>query len=286
MGSQVDLHIHTRHSDGVFTPSEIVQMAYRQGFKAIAIADHDSISGVNEAVAAGIIQGVEVVPAVELSIELNSHSDVHLLAYFLDHHDPEFNARLDFFREKRDRRGHEIIARINEKLAKEGREGVSYDEVIEGSDGALGRPHIARVLMAKGYVNGMNDAFDNYLVPCDVPKEYFPADVAINEIHRIGGVAVLAHPTTISPDRTVVREAIGMLVALGLDGIEVYNSLATIDDAEFLLAITRRYHLAITGGSDFHGIEGEPILGIRDNKFTLEYNLVESLKLAAAGIRQ
>lgn len=278
MHAPVDLHTHSRHSDGIFTPSEVIELAYAQGFKALALADHDSVSGIDEAIAAGSRQGVEVIPAVELSIEIKGHHDVHLLAFFIDHHDPDFNLRLNSFRERRDTRGQEIIARINDRLEQNGKGGITYDEVIEGSDGALGRPHIARVLMSKGYVSDMNDAFDNYLVPCNVPKEYFPADEAIREVHRIGGIAVLAHPTTITRDRTVLREVIGMLVALGLDGIEAYNSLATIDDAEFLCAIARRYKLVVTGGSDFHGTEGENLLGIRDNRFPVDYRLVQALK--------
>jgi predicted metal-dependent phosphoesterase TrpH len=129
----------------------------------------------------------------------------------------------------------------------------------------------------------MNEAFANYLVPCNVPKEYFAAEEAITEIHRLGGVAVLAHPTTITRDRTIVREVIGMLVALGLDGIEAYNSLATIDDAEFLLAIARRHNLVVTGGSDFHGNEEEDRLGIRDNRFPLDYRLIDAMKERLGG---
>jgi predicted metal-dependent phosphoesterase TrpH len=274
----VDLHIHSRHSDGTFTPTELVKMASAQGFKAIALADHDSISGIDEAIAAGEEFGVELIPAVELSIEVKNYNDVHLLAFLLDYKDKSFNERLNSFRERRDRRGEEIIARINNKLANNGKGSISFSEVVAGSDGALGRPHIARVLISRGYVSDMNQAFDEYLIPCDVPKEYFPAEEAIKEIHRIGGVAVLAHPTTITKDRTMLREVIGMMVAFGLDGLEAYNTLATIDDSEFLLAIARRHKLIVTGGSDFHGNEGEGLLGIRDNRFPLDYRLVESLK--------
>lgn len=278
MYAPVDLHVHTRHSDGTFTPAEVVRMAGDQGFKAIAIADHDSVSGIDEAVAAGTAGGIEVIPAVELSIEIAGHHDVHLLAYFIDHRDAPFNDRLDRFRERRERRGEAIIARINEKLASERKGSITYEEVVEGSDGALGRPHIARVLIARGYASDMNDAFDNYLVPCDVPKEYFSADEAIREIHRIGGVAVLAHPTSISRDRTVLREVIGSMVALGLDGLEAYCTLATIDDADFLVAIARRHRLVVTGGSDFHGNETENSLGIADARFPIDYRLVAALK--------
>lgn len=279
----IDLHIHSRYSDGIFTPTELVEMACRQGFTAIALADHDSVSGIDEAVAAGAARGVELITAVELSIEIKGYSDVHLLGYFINHCDNDFNERLIRYRMKRDRRGHEVIARINDKLADEGKGSILYEEVIEGSDGALGRPHIARILLSKGYAADMNEAFANYLVPCNVPKEYFAADEAISEIHRLGGVAVLAHPTTITRDRTIVREVIGMLVALGLDGIEAYNSLATLDDAEFLLAVARRHNLVVTGGSDFHGNEEEDRLGIRDNRFPLDYRLIDAMRERLGG---
>ncbi|GAM09305.1 protein TrpH [Geobacter sp. OR-1] len=279
----VDLHIHSSHSDGVFTPAELVKMASSQGVKVIAIADHDSISGIDEAIAAGEQYGVELIPAVELSIEVKKFHDVHLLAYYLDHNDRIFNERLNGFRARRDSRGEEIINKINAKLSVEGKAGISFEEVAKGSDGALGRPHIGRVLIARGHAADMSQAFNDYLIPCDVPKEYFPVEEAIAEIHRIGGVAVLAHPTTISRERGVLRDVIGMMVALKLDGIEVYNTLATLDDSEFLLAIARRHNLVITGGSDFHGNEGESVLGITDKKVPLDYRLVESLKIRACG---
>jgi len=278
MQAPVDLHVHSRHSDGIFSPTELVQMASNQGFKAIALADHDAVSGIDEAIQSGNNHGVEIIPAVELSIEIKKYHDVHLLAYFINHHDADFISRLDKFRERRDQRGQQIIARINDKLASQGHGCITYDEVIQGSDGALGRPHVARVLLSRGYVTDMNDAFDRYLIPCNVEKEYFPADEAIKEIHRIGGVAVLAHPSTITKDRTALRDVIGTMISMGLDGIEAYNTLSTIDDSEFLLAIARRHKLAVTGGSDFHGNDGETQLGIRDNRFPIYYQLIESMK--------
>ena len=283
MNGPVDLHIHTRLSDGYYTPTEIVEMAAGQGFRAIAIADHDSISGIDEAIAAGKIHGVELIPAVELSIEVKGHHDVHLLAYFIDHKDHHFNKRLEHFRERRDRRGREIISRINSKLAAENRGAITFEEVLVGSDGALGRPHIARALISRGYVTDMNAAFENYLIPCDVPKEYFAADEAIMEIHRIGGLAVLAHPTSISRDRTVLREAIGTMVTVGLDGLEAFNCMASMEEADFLQGIARRHRLVVTGGSDFHGNSDETALGFADGRFIIDYRLVESLKERVSG---
>lgn len=274
----VDLHTHTRHSDGSLTPSELVLLAAAQGVKAVAISDHDSTAGIDEAVACGELNGIEVIPAVELSVEIRSYSDVHLLGYFINHNDPSFQKKLESFRVRRDSRGQEIIARINEKLAGEGKGCISYEEVLAESDGALGRPHVARVLLAKGFSSGMEDAFDRYLVPCNVPKEYFPVAEAISEIHRIGGLALLAHPTSISRDYEVLREVIGEMVRLGLDGIEVYNTMATLADADFLLGLAVRHRLAVSGGSDFHGNNGEKLLAIEGGRFTLDYRLVEGLK--------
>ncbi len=278
MYSPVDLHIHSRYSDGTRTPAELVEMASLQGFKAIALSDHDSISGIDEAIVAGSRLKIEIIPSVELSVEVRNYHDVHILGYYINHNDTGFQARLDNFRSWRDQRGQEIIGRINDKLASQGKGGITYQEVLAGSDGALGRPHIARVLMSKGYVASMEEAFDNYLVSCNVPKQYFPLEEAISEIHRIGGLAVLAHPTSISRDRTLLREIIGGLTSQGLDGLEAYNTLASLDESEFLLSIARRHQLTITGGSDFHGNEGEDCLGIEGNRFPIDYRLVEGLK--------
>ncbi len=278
MYSPVDLHTHSRYSDGTRTPEELAEMAYAQGFKAIALSDHDSTCGVDEALDAGKRLGIEIIPSVELSVEIRNYHDVHILGYFIDHSDTAFNARLNQFRVKRDCRGQEIIGKINAKLTSMGKGEIRYQEVVAESDGALGRPHIARVLMTKGYVASMEDAFENYLVPCNVPKQYFPVEEAICEIHRIGGLAILAHPTSISRDRALLREIIGELTNQGLDGLEVYNTLASQDESEFLLALARRHQLAVTGGSDFHGNEGEVRLGIEGNRFPIDYRLVEGLK--------
>jgi hypothetical protein len=112
---------------------------------------------------------------------------------------------------------------------------------------------MARVLMAHGYVRTMQDAFEQYLIPCDVPKSYFPMAEAIAEIHRTGGVAVLAHPHSISDDRNVLENLVAEFVSLGLDGIEAYNNLCDDDESAFLQRLALRHGLLVTGGSDFHG---------------------------------
>lgn len=281
----VDLHTHTCHSDGRLTPAELVSLAAAQGVKAIAVSDHDSVAGIDEAMACGSRAAIEVIPAVELSVEGGGYSDVHLLGYFIDHNDHSFLARLEELRLCRDNRGRELVSRINDKLAGEGKGGITYEEVVAGTAGALGRPHVARVLVEKGFSSTMDDAFDRYLVPCNVPKKYFPVAEAIEEIHRIGGLAVLAHPTSISRNCETLREVIGGMIRLGLDGLEVYSTMASVSEAEFLLGLSVRHRLAVSGGSDFHGGDGEEMLSIHGGRFRLDYRLVEGLKVRLKMVR-
>ena len=165
------------------------------------------------------------------------------------------------FQERRETRGERIVERINSKLRGEGRAEIAVEAVRAIAEGALGRPHIARVLMEAGYVKEMEDAFTRYLEPCNVPKEYFPITDAIDEIHRLGGVAVLAHPQSVSDDRTVIRRLIGELKAMGLDGIEAHNTMGTANDALTLERLAMDLGLLATGGSDFHGFSDDSPLG-------------------------
>jgi predicted metal-dependent phosphoesterase TrpH len=205
--------------------------------------------------AAGKELNITVIPAVELSVSFERYTDVHLLAYGINHHDPVLQQRLNLFCDRRDSRNAAIVERINVKLQRQGRLPITTAEVAALADGAIGRPHIARVLMEHGHVRTMEEAFERYLVPCNVPKEYFAMNDAINEIHRVGGIAVLAHPTSITNDLLTLEQIIDRLQAIGLDGIEVYNNMAADTETARLLAVARRHGLVITGGSDYHGIE-------------------------------
>lgn len=251
----IDLHLHSTCSDGAFSPAELVERAGKAGLTAIAIADHDSVTGISEAVTAGEMRGIEVIPAVELSVQFGAWQDIHLLGYGIDYADSGFLERLNGFRQRRERRNVEILERVNERLANEGRSGLELSQVLAYARDAIGRPHIARALIDRGYVKSVEDAFQRYLVPCNVPKAYWPIDDAIAGIRRVGGAAVLAHPTTISTDRQELRQAIRELADLGLDGVEAFNNLAQPDEMEFLRRLAGELGLLVTGGSDFHGIE-------------------------------
>lgn len=251
----IDLHLHTNCSDGAFPPARVVEMAVKSGLAAISIADHDSVAGVSEAISAGVLQGIEVIPAVELSVQFGAWDDVHLLGYGIDHTDTAFLERLEGFRQRRERRNEEILERVNARLAGENREVIQLDEVLAHARDAIGRPHIARALIARDYVSSVEDAFRRYLTPCNVPKTRWPVDDAIAEVRRIGGVAVLAHPTSISSDIHELRRIVTELAEMGLDGIEVFNNLVQPEVMERLRRLAGELGLLVTGGSDFHGIE-------------------------------
>ncbi|MRR55101.1 MAG: PHP domain-containing protein [Deltaproteobacteria bacterium] len=278
MKNFVDLHIHTVHSDGCYTPAQIVMMAAEKGLKAIAIADHDSVSGIEEAKVMGVQLGIEVVPAVELSIGFRDYHDIHLLGYYINHQDKTFATKLSEFRKARDLRGKAIVEKINGKLASERKASISYDELIDSSQESLGRLHIARLLVQRGYARTVQDAFVRYLLPCNVPKRYFPLQEALAEIVRLGGVSVLAHPQSVSDDRRVLNSLIREMKQMGLDGLEVFNNLCFKDDMIFLESLCRELDLAMTGGSDFHGFEDDVQIGIGRGALAVAYHLLEPLK--------
>lgn len=223
--------------------------------KVIAIADHDSVAAISEATSCSFEADIEVIPAVELSVEFKEWQDVHLLGYGIDYCDVSFLCKLDNFKTCREGRNDEILDQVNNLLLSEGLIPLDKDRVRSFASGSLGRPHIARALLELGYVVTVEDAFRRYLVPCNVPKKYWPMEEAISEIHRIGGVAVLAHPTSISKDKSILENIIVALQLLGLDGIEVYNNMGWPLEIEFLRRTANNLGLLMTGGSDFHGIE-------------------------------
>ena len=278
MEKYVDLHLHSRHSDGVRSPAELVRMAAEKGLKAVAITDHDSVDGIDEAREEGSRLGVEVIPAVELSVAYRGYHDVHLLGYFIDHRDRAFTAMLSEFCKARAERGRAITERINARLSREKKGSISYEEVQAVAGGAVGRPHIARVLVAKGFARGIEDAFKKYLGPCNVPKFYLPMTEALAEVKRIGGVAVLAHPPAISDDRANLRNVIRELAAMGLDGLEVFSNMCYDDDMIFFENLAVQLGLVITGGSDYHGFEDDVEIGLGRGGLAVAYRWVTELK--------
>lgn len=251
----VDLHLHSNYSDGALSPDELVALAASKGLQAMAIADHDSVSGVAAGIRAAERHGIMLITAVELSTQFMEWRDVHLLGYGIDCKDRVFLGKLEEFRERRGQRSAEILASINRQLTSEGCAPIPLADVLSHARDAVGRPHIGRELMKRGYVSSMEEAFRRYLIPCNIPKLYWPIASAIQEIRRIGGLAFLAHPTSITTDHQQLRNIIIELQKAGLDGIEVYNNMAQPEEMEFLRRLALEHGALISGGSDFHGIE-------------------------------
>lgn len=279
--SRIDLHLHTTHSDGSLSPTEVLQLALKARVTALAITDHDIVSSIPEALAVGAELGIEIIPGVEISSCIGN-SELHILGYYIQWQDPELNQRFATLRESRHNRNPQIIERLR-SLGLD----VTYGEVraLAGTD-SVGRPHIARLLMDKKYVTSAKDAFDLYLAegrPAYVARELPQPEDAIAWIRAAGGVAVLAHPTWAKVSGEGLFTLLKTLKASGLGGIEVHYSTHTKRQTAEYLDLAKRLDLLVTGGSDFHGIT-KPDIGVGTGLGDLKVSekLLEPLKQAAA----
>lgn len=278
--SRIDLHLHTTHSDGSFSAAEVVRLAHRAKVTTLAITDHDIVSGLPEAIATGAELGIDIIPGVEISSRVGDN-ELHILGYFLNWQDQELSQRLATLRESRHSRNPQIIDRLR-ALGLD----VTYDEVkaLAGTD-AVGRPHIARLLMEKRYVTSAKDAFDRYLAngrPAYVARELPPPADAIAWIKAAGGVAVLAHPTWATSAGEELEPLLATLKSAGLGGIEVHYSTHTKRQTTKYLGLAKKLDLLITGGSDFHGITKPDIeVGIGRGGLKVSEKLLDPLKKAA-----
>jgi predicted metal-dependent phosphoesterase TrpH len=283
MSALVDLHLHSNFSDGSYPPEEVIRRVAEAGLKAASICDHDMIDGSDEAVRAGAEHGVEILVGVELSVVWEGYQDIHLLGYGFDHQHTGLKQALQEFRDFRKNRNVMIVEKVNERLCDAGREPLDLAAVQARAAGAIGRPHIAMELVAQGHVKDSDDAFKRYLVPCNVEKRFFPIDEAIDLVHQAGGVAVLAHPPFISPERKVIATMLDAFVELGLDGVEAYNSGGSNDDIDWAISEARKRNLIVTGGSDFHGdSKGDIAIGTGRGNLKIPYSCVEEINTAVA----
>ncbi|HTJ20876.1 MAG TPA: PHP domain-containing protein [Gemmatimonadaceae bacterium] len=243
--AQVDLHVHSTASDGSRAPADVVQEARRVGLAAIALTDHDTVDGVAEAANAGSAIGVRVVPGVELSA-VEGDVETHILGLHLSD-TRELEARLVGLRDMRRTRAERIVQRLNELGVR-----IAIADVLEqAAGGAIGRPHVARAMIANGWAVDFRDAFDRYLgngKPAFVSKDRLAVADAIELIHRAGGLAILAHPA-----QAGTRERVQAFAALGIDGVEVRHPSHSAEDAARLAALVEHFGLVPSGGSDWHG---------------------------------
>ena len=258
MPATIDLHLHTLASDGRLSPTELIQLVAKQGLETISITDHDSTEGLAEAYeAAKKFPYMRIIPGIEMSADIPG-DEVHVLGYFLDYHDVEFQGMLTELRRGRVGRAQVMV----EKLVALGKP-VEWERVLHfAGDGTVGRPHIALAMVEAGYFKEPKEAFEEYLgndglAYYDRPKLNPTESVAM--IRKVGGVPVLAHPTFMND----MEAGIASLKKEGLVGMEVYYAQYDDDTVRHLARLAREYDLIPCGGSDYHGLgnTGEPLPG-------------------------
>lgn len=247
MAGAVDLHSHSTASDGTLTPRALVQAAARRGVRVLAVTDHDSTEGLAEAMAeAATLRPLEIVPGIEINCDVEG-GEIHVLGYYMDYEAPWFQ---EFCRAQRAERRSRIY-RIAERLAE-------LDMPIDPEavfalvqEGSAGRPHVAQVMVERGYVKTVREAFDRFLgagKPGNVPRTKLTPEDAVRLLRRAGGVPVFAHPGLADRDALIPG-----LVAAGLMGIECYYPEHSAAQTGSYVELCRHHGLIATGGSDFHG---------------------------------
>lgn len=257
---KIDLQVQTTASDGKHTPLEVTEMAQKNGVEIIAITDHDTVAGIEEALAAGSSLGIKVIPGIEISVEENG---AHILGYGIDHKSRQLKEFTDRFKRERVTR----LKKITENLKRNEGFLVEWEDVLKeaGNAVALTSPHLVYAVMrrpenqeklARDGVKSKQDFYAKYLVPGgpnDESREHFSAKQAIDLIHDLGGIAAWSHPAVhFRGDYDALEKFLIELISWKIDGVEVFSSAHTEDDVEFLEGLTQKYRLLITGGSDFH----------------------------------
>jgi predicted metal-dependent phosphoesterase TrpH len=278
--SRIDLHTHTTFSDGSCSPTELIELATQQGLDILAITDHDTTEGLPEALEATKDLSLELIPGIELSAQFQNR-EMHILGYFINLTDPQFQARLEDLRSTRIERIHHILARLN-SLGID----ISVEDVQRTSGtGTIGRPHIAQVMLAKGHVKSMKEAFEQWLGSRG--KAYVQR--AVPEAHEIiewitdaGGIPILAHPYWEGFNKEDSATACQTLVEQGLQGLEVFYGTFSARHISFNLGLAKRFDLLMTGGSDFHGtFKPDIALGKGRGSLHVPSKVVEQLRVAA-----
>jgi 3',5'-nucleoside bisphosphate phosphatase len=274
----IDLHTHSTVSDGSLSPEELVRHAKAAGLSAIALTDHDTIAGVEEAVKEGLSIGIEVIAGVEISVDYKP--EMHILGYFFNNSSENLNETLKKLRENRTERNPKIIRKLNELGFN-----LTIEEVeAEAKGSVVGRPHIAMVLVKKGYVRSTEDAFERFLAggrPAYFKKDKLGPEEGIHAILNGGGVPVLAHPIFLGLGLKELDVLLGDLKKAGLKGIEALYVENTTDDTGNLLRLALKHNLLVTGGSDFHGnFKANIEIGVGRGNLRVPYELLDKLRLA------
>ena len=276
MEKLIDLHTHSLKSDGSMTPAEVVREAKRAGLAAIALSDHDTVDGIREAAAEGEKIGVEVIPAIEFSVQ--SKTETHILGYFIDIENPDLLKTLKEVVDLRIERNYVTCQRLNE---------LGFDITIEevralAPNNFVGRAHFARVLMDKGYTKSVKEGFDLYMTSgkyayCE--KQRLTARDAVELIGKCGGISFLAHPHLTKLGDDELKEFLKELKGFGLSGLEGYYTDYTPEMQEKYQAMAKELGLLISGGTDFHAAMKPHIsIGTGHGNMKIPYSVLEAMK--------
>lgn len=248
----IDLHVHSNASDGSLTPSEVADEAMKMGLSAIALTDHDTIDGVTEILEYTKDKELEVIPGIELSCYYNNR-EIHILGFYVDYTNPELQKELDILKEAREGRNLKMI----ELMRKDGID-ITMEKLLHGNpDSVITRAHFARVLVEDGICKDKEVAFKKYIgIGCKyyLPKPQVTCETAMNILTKYSKAAFLAHPLLYHLGYNQIEELLIYLKSLGLKGIEAYHSSNNCYESDKLRSMALKLDLAISGGSDYHGI--------------------------------
>jgi predicted metal-dependent phosphoesterase TrpH len=277
----IDLHIHSTASDGTLSPAGIIELAQKLNLRAIAITDHDTIAGSKEAFNIGLPPDVKFLTGVEISASfppsISRAGSFHILGYSIRLDDSQLNNTLDLLQKARKYRNPKIVKRLNDL----GFEFSLEDVASEIGDGQLGRPHIARYMLKRGFVKTIDEAFRKYIAqgrPAYVDKFRVDCSRAIEIILEAGGIPVLAHPILLNFDKNETTDLFALLKDMGLKGIEVYYPENSPDMTAFYIELAQSYDFLKTGGTDFHGsLKPEIQMGSGRGDLFVPYEIYEKL---------
>lgn len=273
---RIDLHVHSSASDGTLAPAQVVKLAYDKGLSAIALTDHDTVMGIEEAMS--IPLPIEVIPGIELSAGYGD-GDIHILGLYINYKSEKLIKISEDVIKERDWRNNKMA----ENLAAAGID-ITVEKIreIAGADGVITRAHFARFLVDNNYVRDKHEAFSKYLAtdtPYFVKRRYLSPEECISIILECNGIPVLAHPMLYKLPRTELEVLINRLKSAGLAGIEAIYSTYTPEEEDYVRALADRFELKITGGSDFHGSNKPDInIGSGRGNLSIPYSLLSQLK--------
>lgn len=273
----VDLHTHSTCSDGTFTPKELVGYGKEKGLKAIALTDHDTLEGIQEAMYYGEKYGIEVVPGIEISTEYENN-ELHIVGLFISNGNSEFASVLENLRKSRENRNIEMVEKLNQIGVN-----IKYSDVLKRTEGAIAtRAHIAREIIAKGYAASNNEVFERYIgkdKPAYVKRKVLPWQDTLYLISASGGLPVLAHPLLYKMSAKRLEFIVSDLASHGLLGIEAYYPTHSPSEVKYVKTLAQKNKLELSGGSDFHGANKPNLdLGTGYGKLEVPYEVLDNLR--------